>query len=859
MKIVITNTVALNSGDSAILQGLICVLRKTFGSDSEFIIYDSQPDVARKYYPELKFRKLLYYSVSDPSHSLVCRYARRFRLLNGAWNRLTRLRIYSAALCWRKGLRISANILLNKRELEDLVSYGSADIIISTGGTYLVENYNLSPRIFDYKISLLMGKPLVFFTQSLGPFSNKHNRTALSKIFNGALLILLRDEKSRENLMNLGVDMRKVYVLPDIAFCLPINEIPKKDTDRTFCQEQSLNVGISVRYWPFFEQVDKTIGMKTYIEVMSSMVTHLRDKYNASITFISTCQGIPEYWTDDSKVALEIWSGLPDNIKKDVRVDRSFHTPCELVEILTSFDIVITTRMHMAILSLIAGTPVLPISYEFKTKQLFKRLELDQWTQDIETLDGETSQRSIDSLLAHFPEINKTVFETVAKERDLAMDSGQRVKEAYGHWLKSAKARSYSKKMRIALILYTFPTLSETFILNQIFDLIDRGHTLDIFALERGDTRKMHPDVKRYNLLDRTYYPKIPANKVWRVLKAVWLVFVNFHKDPLVILRSLNMLKYGREAVSLRLFYNVLSYVGRKPYDIIHCHFGTCGLLGMQMRHMEAIKGKLITTFHGSDMSAYIKEQGNEVYNLLFEGGDLFLPISERWKNRLIELGCDTNKILVHRMGVDCRKLTFSASTLRKGERVRILTVARLVEKKGVENGIRAVAKLSRKYKNVQYDIIGNGPLQDRCSRLIAESRMGDKIHLLGSRDQQQVYDTIENSHIFLCPSVTGNNGDQEGIPVSLMEAMAAGLPVISTRHSGIPELVQDGISGFLVPEKDVDALAERLLYLIEHPEIWPEMGRAGCAHVEANYDIKKLNERLVEIYKKLSNNKCQL
>jgi len=81
---------------------------------------------------------------------------------------------------------------------------------------------------------------------------------------------------------------------------------------------------------------------------------------------------------------------------------------------------------------------------------------------------------------------------------------------------------------------------------------------------------------------------------------------------------------------------------------------------------------------------------------------------------------------------------------------------------------------------------------------------------------------------------------------------MMAGLPIVSTRHSGIPELVQDGVSGFLVPERDVSALVEKLIYLIEHPEIWPEMGRAGRAYVEANYDINKLNDRLVEIYKEV-------
>jgi len=411
--------------------------------------------------------------------------------------------------------------------------------------------------------------------------------------------------------------------------------------------------------------------------------------------------------------------------------------------------------------------------------------------------------------------------------------------------------------MRIAFIVNQFPTLSETFVLNQITGLIDRGHEVDIYAQYPDNTAKIHPEVLKYRLLERTYYEvSVSHNLFKRFLRAIWLIIVNFHKSPLVILRSLNIFKYGRSAASLRLLYTTIPFIQRKSdYDVIQCHFGLNGLKGVRLRELGAIQGKIVTTFHGNDMSSYVRRQGNDVYNCLFDKGDLFLPISERWKNRLVELGCDKNKILVHRMGVDCRKLTFSTPKLKRRERIRILTIARLVEKKGVEYGIRAINKLSSKYDNIEYNIVGDGLLRDRCTGLIQESNMGDKIHLLGWKDQQEVHDTIVNSHIFLCPSVTSKNGDQEGIPVALMEAMVAGLPIISTLHSGIPELVQDGVSGFLVPERDVDALSEKLIYLIEHPEICPEMGRAGRAYVEANYDINKLNDRLVEIYQELLRN----
>jgi colanic acid/amylovoran biosynthesis glycosyltransferase len=107
----------------------------------------------------------------------------------------------------------------------------------------------------------------------------------------------------------------------------------------------------------------------------------------------------------------------------------------------------------------------------------------------------------------------------------------------------------------------------------------------------------------------------------------------------------------------------------------------------------------------------------------------------------------------------------------------------------------------------------------------------------------------FQEADIFVLTSVKATDGDMEGQGLVLQEAQAVGLPVLSTLHNGIPEGVIDGKSGFLVPERDVDALTERLQYLIEHPELWPEMGRCGRKFVEVKYDIKMLNSKLVRIY----------
>ncbi|WP_347275219.1 glycosyltransferase [Candidatus Kuenenia sp.] len=408
--------------------------------------------------------------------------------------------------------------------------------------------------------------------------------------------------------------------------------------------------------------------------------------------------------------------------------------------------------------------------------------------------------------------------------------------------------------MKIAFIVGEFPVLSEAFILNQITGLIDRGHKVDIFPEKLGNYPVMHEDVIKYNLLKCTYYQTIPINKFSRLGKYFFLVISNFHKNPIALLKTLNILKIRGKSSLLNILYKTVQFSDKGHYDIIHCHFGQIGNIGALLKDIGTIKGRLVTTFHGYDMSLYIKKEGNDVYNYLFEKGDMFLPISERWKNELIKLGCDEKKIFVHRMGIDTRKFLFYPRKPRDNGKVQLLTVARLVEKKGVQYGINAVAKVLKNHPDIEYKIVGDGTLRGDMTRLIDELDVSNNIKLLGWKTQEEIMELMKTTDILLAPSVTSQDGDQEGIPVVLMEALAQGIPVLSTYHSGIPELVHDGISGFLVPERDVDSLAERLMYLIGHQEIWAEMGKAGRKYVAENYDVNKLNDQLLELYQRLLN-----
>jgi colanic acid/amylovoran biosynthesis glycosyltransferase len=245
-----------------------------------------------------------------------------------------------------------------------------------------------------------------------------------------------------------------------------------------------------------------------------------------------------------------------------------------------------------------------------------------------------------------------------------------------------------------------------------------------------------------------------------------------------------------------------------------------------------------------------VEQFGRDYYKRLFAIGNLFLPISNRWKDRLIDLGCPKEKIEVHRMGIDLNKFYPSSRRFRKGRRLKILTVGRLVEKKGIEYGIRAVREAMNAYPEIEYTIVGDGPLKESLAVVIKKLSLGRSVRMVGWKSHNEVKRLMMASDLLLCPSVTSSDGDQEGLPVVLMEAMACGLPVISTFHSGIPELVDDSKTGFLVPERSAGEIAEKIRLLVNNPDIMKVSGAKAREHVKKFYDIEMLNRRLANLYK---------
>lgn len=407
--------------------------------------------------------------------------------------------------------------------------------------------------------------------------------------------------------------------------------------------------------------------------------------------------------------------------------------------------------------------------------------------------------------------------------------------------------------MRIAYIVGGFPVISETFVVNQIAGMAARGCHVDIFATSAGTMARLPEAVERYKLMERVHRLDAPRNYLLRLYRILLLLLVYGWRAPGAVLRSVNIVRYGRSAATLGLLYAVLTLIrlGVRHYDVIHAQFGTYGPLALRLVETGALKGEIVTSFRGYDATKYLQANPH-AYAALFRKAKLFLPVSHALARRIVEADCEPDRVHVHHSGIECKRFQYLERKRASDESTSIVMIGRLVEKKGIGYGIQAIARIIASRRVLSCTIIGEGPLRGELERLIRELGIDAHVRMVGSKSHDEVIRVLAQSHILMAPSVTAADGDEEGIPNTLKEAMAMGLPVISTAHAGIPELVEDGVSGFLVPERNVEALADRLMRLVDHPETWAAMGRAGRRQIEAEFDTDRLNDELLLLYQNM-------
>ena len=406
--------------------------------------------------------------------------------------------------------------------------------------------------------------------------------------------------------------------------------------------------------------------------------------------------------------------------------------------------------------------------------------------------------------------------------------------------------------MKVGFFLLKFPLSSETFVLNQITAFIDMGFEVEIVALQKGDTQNTHAAWTKYNLAARTrWLQDEPAGKVAKLRHRASQTLRGIHRKN--TWQALNLKRYGAESRNL-----ILSAICGKvatPFhaDVFIAHFGPAGVTAAKLRELGVIRGKIATIFHGIDISSReVLNHYTPEYQQLFRRGDLMLPISDLWAGRLQKMGCPREKIAVSRMGVDMTR--FSPRPVKPpATPLEIISVARLTEKKGLHVAIEACRQLKEQGVAFRYRILGIGPWERRLRTLIEQYQLEDVVEMPGFKPSHEVKAMLDDADVFLLPSVTGADGDMEGIPVALMEAMAVGIPVVSTLHSGIPELVEADKSGWLVPENDARALAQRLAAFsqLDTDELAPVVKRAR-EKVEHDFNQQVINRELASLLQAL-------
>ena len=287
---------------------------------------------------------------------------------------------------------------------------------------------------------------------------------------------------------------------------------------------------------------------------------------------------------------------------------------------------------------------------------------------------------------------------------------------------------------------------------------------------------------------------------------------------------------------------------------LIHAHFGPDGVIALPLA--RDLRVPLIVTFHGFDATvkdSYARRSSYRYWvylgrkDMLKHEAQLFIAVSKYIKAKLLEQGFPQNKIVVHYIGVDTEIFQPDPTVLREPI---VLFVGRLVDKKGCQYLIRAMAQVQAAMPDVELVIIGDGPLKRDLEKLSAKSLR--RYRFLGAQPHHIVRSWMNRALLLGAPSVTASSGDSEGAPIVILEAQAMGLPVISSIHSGIPELVTHNETGFLVAERDWEELARYITYLLGDKTLWQQFSQRSQEQVRALFNLQKQTSALEEIYKQV-------
>jgi glycosyltransferase involved in cell wall biosynthesis len=282
--------------------------------------------------------------------------------------------------------------------------------------------------------------------------------------------------------------------------------------------------------------------------------------------------------------------------------------------------------------------------------------------------------------------------------------------------------------------------------------------------------------------------------------------------------------------------------------EVLHVYFGHIAVhllpLILHWRHPTVV------SFHGADVMVELeKPHFRAATREVLAAARLVLVRAESLAQALVALGCPNEKIRLQRTGIPLDEIPFRARNRPNDGKWKFLQAGRLIEKKGLKTSLRAFARFWKEHPQANFTIAGEGPMAEELQTLARDLGLEEAIRFAGFLSQTQLRAEFYQAHIFLHPSELGADGNQEGVPNSMLEAMASGLPVFATNHGGIPEAIENGVSGVLVPERDHEALADALLRWTDRSQDLERLARAGARAVADKFEQQAQVRALEAIY----------
>jgi len=396
----------------------------------------------------------------------------------------------------------------------------------------------------------------------------------------------------------------------------------------------------------------------------------------------------------------------------------------------------------------------------------------------------------------------------------------------------------------IAYILKMFPRFSETFILAELLELERQGMDIRIYSLKRPNDGRVHADVARV-AAPVTYMPEMTWSAIPVLARAHFRVCGwNPRRYLGVLARTLRRRRWGavKRFAQAGLIAPALRDAGIRH---VHSHFASSATsVAWYLNQLDGVGYSF--TAHAKDI--YIETVARDVLRRKIEQARFVVTVSDYNRAHLAAISSDAPVTRIYN-GLDLDQ--FSPNGTHPAQPPMILGVGRLVEKKGFDVLVRACGILRDEGVAFRCQIVGAGEKEPALRALIAELGLGEVVTMPGPMPREQLVSLYPHASVAVAPCVIGSDGNRDGLPTVLIEAMAMGVPVISTDVTGIPELVEHGVTGRLSPQNDAPALAAAIREALADSGKSRAMARAGRQRVEARFDLSEnvghLRELLVE------------